>query len=362
MRLLTRKNFCWIVLLFILTPVLVLGHNPMTSWAIAHFAPDRLDLEIEMSAESAWVLLGEPATTPPDVAKALPRLKALAPSLYRVSSGGAELSPSSVNVELREEDGVAFLLTYALPTTGPLSFDAAFLRKLSSDHRSTLTLKDEADKVLRTELLNASNATVDTTFPQGGGPTSTPPQATTSFWAFLKLGVEHILTGYDHLLFLCGLLVVCRRFSTMAAIVTCFTLAHSITLALAALDLVNLSSRIVEPLIAASIVFVGLENLFRRDEPRWRWALTFAFGLIHGFGFAGVLKQIGLGSSGRAFIVPLFSFNLGVELGQIAVTAILLPLLWKLRRLRGFERYGIQAISATIALIGAYWLIQRIFF
>ena len=148
----------------------------------------------------------------------------------------------------------------------------------------------------------------------------------------------------------------------MAAIITCFTLAHSITLALAALDLVTISGRLVEPLIAASIVFVGLENLLRRDEPKWRWALTFAFGLIHGFGFAGVLKQVGLGSAGRALLVPLFSFNLGVELGQIAVTAIVLPVLWWLRRFHAFQRYGTQVISALVALIGFYWLVQRIFF
>jgi hydrogenase/urease accessory protein HupE len=362
MRATSRKTACLLLLLLILVPGQAFGHNPMTSWAIARLKPDRLELEVEMSAESAWVLLGESALTPPDVASAIPRLKALAPSLYSVSSAGAEMLPVKTDVELREEDGVAFLLTYARPANGPLRFDAAFLKKLAAEHRSTLTLKDEADKVLRTELLSAANTIVGTVFPPEAQTLSDAPQATVSFWAFLKLGVEHILTGYDHLLFLCGLLVVCRRFSTMALIITCFTLAHSITLALAALDLINLSSRVVEPMIAASIVFVGLENLLRRDEPKWRWALTFAFGLIHGLGFAGVLKQVGLGSSGRALVVPLLSFNLGVELGQLAVTALLLPLLWKLRRLPAYERYGTKVISAAVALFGAYWLVQRLFF
>lgn len=187
-------------------------------------------------------------------------------------------------------------------------------------------------------------------------------QQGSSFWVFLKLGVEHILTGYDHLLFLGALLVVCRRFSSIVAIITCFTLAHSLTLALAALNLVTISGRLVEPLIAASIVFVGVENLARREEPKNRRALTFAFGLIHGFGFAGVLRQIGLGTTASSLLVPLFSFNLGVELGQIAVTAIVLPVLWKLRSVPKFARYGIPAISVVVALMGAYWLVERVFF
>jgi hypothetical protein len=119
---------------------------------------------------------------------------------------------------------------------------------------------------------------------------------------------------------------------------------------------------VVEPLIAASIVFVGVENLLRRDEPRWRWALTLAFGLIHGFGFAGVLREAGLGSSGAGLLVPLFSFNLGVELGQIAVAVVVLPLLWKLRGLPWFERHGQRLISVFVVLAGAYWLLQRLFF
>jgi hydrogenase/urease accessory protein HupE len=361
MRVSLRQHACSVVLLLMLCTGAAFGHNPMTSWAIARLHGESLELEVELSAESAWLLLGEPATSPPDVANALPRLKALAPSLYSVTASGVELAPRTTDVELREEDGVGFLLVYPRPAGRQLRFDAAFLPKLSADHRTTLTLKDASDKVLRTELLTASNTRAEMAL-EPEGQSAGGSQPTVSFRAFLKLGIEHILTGYDHLLFLLALLVVCRRFSSMAAIITCFTLAHSITLALAALNLVSIPSRIVEPLIAASILFVGVENIYRRDEPRWRWALTFAFGLIHGFGFAGVLKQAGLGSGGRALLVPLFSFNLGVEIGQVAVTAILLPVLWKLRSVEAYERYGRHVISAAVALVGAYWLVQRLFF
>jgi hydrogenase/urease accessory protein HupE len=187
----------------------------------------------------------------------------------------------------------------------------------------------------------------------------TPPLP--GFRSYLRLGVEHILTGADHLLFLLGLLVVCRRFRTVAAIVTCFTVAHSVTLALAALNVVTLPPRIVECLIAATIVIVGIENLTRGDEPKGRWALTFAFGLIHGLGFAGALKEIGLGTAGTSIVGPLVAFNLGVEIGQLAVAAPLLFLLWRLRRLPWFSRQGARAVSLIVAAVGLVWLAQRLF-
>jgi hydrogenase/urease accessory protein HupE len=176
------------------------------------------------------------------------------------------------------------------------------------------------------------------------------------------LGVEHILTGYDHLLFLGGLLIACRSLRTMLGVVTSFTVAHSVTLALAGLGFVRLSSGIVEPLIAASIVFVGVENLWARDEPRFRWALTFAFGLIHGFGFAGVLGELGLGQGGTSLVLPLFAFNLGVEAGQLAVALVVLPLLLWLRRRGWFDKRALYATSLAVALLGAHWLAERTVF
>ena len=186
---------------------------------------------------------------------------------------------------------------------------------------------------------------------------------TASALQFLRLGVEHILTGYDHLLFLLGLLIVCTRFRGVLTIVSCFTLAHSVTLALAGTGVLMLPSRVVEPLIAASIVFVGVENVVRARQgtaPRGRWALTFAFGLIHGFGFAGALRDLGLGAAGVPIAVPLLSFNLGVELGQVAVASVLLPLVWRLRAIPAFARHGVTVVSAAISAAGLYWLIARV--
>ncbi|MBV9927313.1 MAG: HupE/UreJ family protein [Acidobacteria bacterium] len=348
------------VLLLAACAARVLAHNPMTSWAVARLHADRVELEVELSSESAWTLMGGSLDVAPDVGARLPKLKELAPSLYEVSAGGSQLAPTSVEVELREEDGVGFVLVYPRSSGAPLRFDAAFLRSLPAGHKTALTLKDADDKVMRTEVLTAAASSLeakadDSSSPAAGGRVA-------SFWSFLKLGVGHILTGYDHLLFLLGLLVACRRFSTAAKIITCFTLAHSLTLALAALDVVSLPSRLVEPLIAASIVFVAVENIVRKGEPGWRWALTFTLGLVHGFGFAGALKEAGLGAGGAGLLVPLFSFNLGVELGQAGVAAVVLPLLWKLRDLPAFESYGRNVISAAIALAGAWWFVTRLLF
>lgn len=355
-----RGKTCLLVLLLAVCAGRALAHNPMTSWAVARVHDDRVELDVEMSSESAWSLLGGSPDSPPDVAAVLPKLKELGPSLYRVSAGGAALAPTSSEVELREEDGVGFLLVYPRASDAPLRFEAAFLAGVPAEHKTALTLKDAGDRVLRTDVLTAASNTSEAAGAGAQGADGGRPSY--SFWGFLKLGVEHILTGYDHLLFLLGLLVACRRFSTAAKIVTCFTLAHSLTLGLAALEVVSLPGRVVEPLIAASIVFVGVENIVRRGEPGWRWALTFALGLVHGFGFAGALREAGLGAGGAALLVPLFSFNLGVELGQVAVAALLLPLLWKLRDLPAFERHGRTALSAAVALAGAYWLVTRLFF
>ncbi|MFM2294604.1 MAG: hypothetical protein RLZZ350_1017, partial [Verrucomicrobiota bacterium] len=184
-----------------------------------------------------------------------------------------------------------------------------------------------------------------------------------SFWDFVKLGIGHILNigAFDHLLFLTALLLGCRALKPMLLVITGFTLAHSLTLALAALGVVVISSRVVEPLIAASIVFVAMEN-FRRVEKNWpRYALTCGFGLIHGFGFAGALREAGLGISGAALAVPLLGFNLGVECGQIVVAAVVLPGLFLLRRVKVFERFGTQTISAVVMVVSGWWLLERLF-
>ncbi len=174
---------------------------------------------------------------------------------------------------------------------------------------------------------------------------------------FLTLGVRHIATGYDHLLFLVSLLVVGRGLRPLLKVVTAFTVAHSITLSLAVLNVVTLPSRVVESVIALSIAYVALENLWRGDAGlRRRWLVTFAFGLAHGLGFASLLKNMAIARP--SLLVSLVSFNLGVEIGQVAVVAVAflgLRVLQNSPRDRLFRR----AISWGAATLGLAWFIQR---
>lgn len=176
---------------------------------------------------------------------------------------------------------------------------------------------------------------------------------------FVVLGVEHILAGYDHLLFLAALLLGGGGAPGLLKVITAFTVAHSVSLAAALLGLVSVPERLVEAVIAASIAWIALENVILRTAPWRRWPVTFAFGLVHGLGFASALGPLALG--GTALAGALVGFNLGVEVGQAAVIAAVLPVLVVLRRL-GVERRLSLALSCALVVAGVAWCVQRLFF
>lgn len=176
-------------------------------------------------------------------------------------------------------------------------------------------------------------------------------------FGFARMGVEHILLGFDHLVFLLGLVVVGLEKRRVLGVVTAFTLAHSLTLALSVLGVWSPPESIVEPLIALSVVYVGVENFLARSFER-RTLVAFAFGLVHGFGFAGALGEVGL--RGAATSLGLFAFNFGVELGQLAVLALLVPLLSAVRRSPGLVRRVVPAINASVVLLGVAWFVLRV--
>jgi HupE / UreJ protein len=195
-----------------------------------------------------------------------------------------------------------------------------------------------------------------------------------AFVQYLREGVWHIWIGFDHILFLISLLLPAvglwaagrwqpaERFGTVALevlkVVTAFTLAHSITLSLATLGWVSMSSRWVESAIAASVVLAALNNVWPLFAGN-RWWVAFAFGLVHGFGFASVLADLGLPAG--ALALALLGFNLGVELGQLAIVAVFLPLAFALRRTLLYRRGVLVAGSLLIALLAGAWFVERAF-
>jgi hypothetical protein len=180
--------------------------------------------------------------------------------------------------------------------------------------------------------------------------------ARSTFVAYLHQGVEHILLGYDHLLFVVALILPGGSIISLLGIVTAFTVAHSITLALSVLGIFTLPGWIVEPVIALSIAYVAFENLYVRKALSRRWGISFIFGLVHGFGFAGALAEVGLPAEGLAY--ALIGFNLGVEAGQAMVIAIVLPLLVILRQF-SWQARAVQLASIAIMAIALGLVTQR---
>lgn len=178
---------------------------------------------------------------------------------------------------------------------------------------------------------------------------------------FVPSGVHHILIGPDHLLFLVGLLLLGGTVRRLLLVVTAFTLAHSITLSLAALNILTPPARLIEPAIALSIVYVGADNLMVRGGRDVRGWIAFAFGFIHGFGFANVLREMDLPRQALGW--TLFSFNLGVEIGQVVVVVIVASALLALRARSEWASQRLAVIgSIAVILAGAYWFVQRVFF
>ncbi len=335
-----------LVLIFVGTALQCAAHDPGLSSANLTVGPTAVTVELSF-APADVESIGFSADPAP------------AASTVEWQTGGQAVPPSEAGLWRRVEDNAELRLVFPRGSAESATFRSALISQLPFGHRQLLTVRDSAGVLLDSRLLSAQQSTAEIPLPAIGAVAAEPVSQQPTFLGFVLLGIEHILIGYDHLLFLFALLLVCDRFGSAVTLITCFTVAHSITLALATFDLVSLPSRLVESLIAASIIYVGAENLFATRPIRWRWVLTFSFGLIHGLGFASVLRELGVGEGSGSVILPLFSFNLGVELGQIAIAAVMLPILLLLRRKPAFVRIGIPAASMLLVCAGAYWLIER---
>jgi hydrogenase/urease accessory protein HupE len=246
---------------------------------------------------------------------------------------------------------------------GGLSGRAVTVEGLSATSTDVLVRVESLAGAIQTERLSPTRTAFVIQATPGAGEVAA---------TYLRLGIEHILFGFDHLLFVLALVILVREWRRVAVTVTAFTIAHSITLAAATLGFVNVPGPPVEATIALSIVLVSVEILnARRGKPsltaRLPWLVAFSFGLLHGFGFAGALAEVGLPQ--HAIPVALLFFNVGVETGQLVFVAALLSLIWLLRYAasqllaaalvkRAFDRLDVT-IAYGIGVVAAYWLIER---
>lgn len=269
------------------------------------------------------------------------------------AAGGEPMTPSAAHVAFGDTE-TTYLLIYPRPSTDSVQVTAATFGYIEAMRPMTIVSADGNGKVLSRAVLTVHTPMAKLNLAAGGPRTPASGGA-----GMFKLGVLHILEGFDHLLFLGALLLGLHRLRPILYVLTAFTLAHSLTLALAALGMVRPAGAIIEPLIALSIILACIQNLLKDDGAVSRYWMAAGFGLVHGFGFAGALQDE-LGNGDRTFFVPLLMFNMGVEAGQLLVALPIIAALQLARRHARFVRYGQPTLSLMMAIIGVFWLGQRI--
>ncbi len=297
---------------------------------------------------------GDRQVSPSEIARSRDALKAAFFGALEITADGQRCTPSLDDAAFDAPDGLRLTATYACPAEpARLHLRFGFLDSMPSDHRHLATVHlPHGGDVDQLAVLARPEMDVE----MAGG-------ASHGFVSLLRGGVEHILSGPDHMAFLLalvlgGTLVAGERLrvGALIAMLTAFTVGHSASLAIATLGGFAPGARFVEPAVALSVAYVGAENLFTRDVSH-RWMLTLPFGFIHGFAFAGGLLPLGLPR--EQLPSALFAFNLGVEGGQLAVLAVLLPPLVAVRK-RAWYPWFAKGVSALIVLAGIVWFVQRI--
>jgi hypothetical protein len=356
----------WALMAVIFCPIGVEAHEINLSSARVELKPDRtVSVEVALKGSDVDRVAGTKVVDPQsgliDDARLAGSTAAIAAYVMtHAVVHGADGSPCKAsNAEIApDQDGVVTRLTWSCSEVdGDLIYRSTVLVDVEPSAKQVVLIGPGP---------NATQALLDAS--QNEVKISAPPASLLHvILRYVDAGIEHIFLGYDHVAFLIAIVLWARRLWPVIKIVTAFTVAHSITLSLAALQIVVIPSSIVEPAIAASIVYVTIENFFSRNIDG-RWRDTFAFGLVHGFGFASALQEFGLP---RGAVVPaLAAFNIGVEVGQVAIVSLVVPLLigvdWLIAGTRGAPRDRtpalVYAISGIIACLGCYWLLERTIF
>jgi hydrogenase/urease accessory protein HupE len=346
------------LLLCVAASVPMLAHPAPFSYLDVHIASDGLSGRLVIhDLDAAYEMkLEDPArlASQPYVDQHAAALAAILSGRLQFVADGATL-PWTLVAARRVADQDAIELAWRAPSTalpGKLTI-SGHLFPYDVTHQTFINVY-EAGALVRQEVLNRDR--INTDFYTG-----TRQGVMAVFTTFTASGIHHIAIGPDHILFIIGLLLLGGTLPRLLMIVTAFTIGHSVTLALATLQILDPPARLIEPAIALSIVYVGADNLLTgtkgRDVRAW---VALGFGLVHGFGFASVLRDAGLPN--RALGVSLFSFNLGVEIGQAIIVVVVATLLSRIRRRSATVAKRIAtAGSVVVMLAGAYWFLERVF-
>lgn len=342
------------------------AHPPGLSSVDVSLTPDWLVVKVTFALQDIEAFVPMDSDLDAEVSDAereaaKPALAKVLADQLRIAADGLDLAaagPGVVDYDSQNNAHAEFRFqTYPKQS---LLVQSKFLAVLAEGHQQYLTVHDQAGKPLAEKMLAKADDSLQVILPGVDGESkAVEVSAFSAFVGFLKLGIEHIVTGYDHLLFLFALLVVTHSVWPAIKIITFFTIAHSITLALSGLNLIDLPSSFVEPFIAATIVYVAVENVIRGDHPKGRQWLTLGFGLVHGFGFAGVLRELDIGNGDTGILLPLLSFNLGIEVGQVTVACLVLPMIWMLNNRVEIADKFLRGCSILVALMGIYWFVER---
>lgn len=356
------------LLLLALLPAAGFAHKGSDSYLTLDLAPDgRLTGRWDLALRDLDLLLPLDADqdrrlTWGEVRRGSDAIRALAAASLSLGNGGKACTLDLATAALAIDEHVDGRYV-VLPLDGRcargdrLAIGYHLLHGIDAGHRGLVTVRVQGQAHT---LVMAPSA-----------PAQMQETTTTSAWQQVREGIHHIATGYDHLLFLLSLLLPVALLAprdgrnsgalrNTLALVTAFTLAHSLTLALATFDIIRLPSRWVEATIAASVLVTSLHNL-RRGAPRTRARMAFGFGLIHGLGFASMLGELPVATGPR--LLALLAFNAGVEIGQLLAVALFLPvaLLLASRHPEPYRRWGLQAGSLAIGTVALAWLCQRVF-
>lgn len=347
------------------------AHDPGLSRANIQLRETGMTLHMVFARKDIEVLVPmdanhDGAVTADEVLAARTSLKSPIMAAVEVRGAKKKHQPKLVRIKPTPGDAVNIELHYEYREAREVGVHVPLIAQLARGHRQYLTVQDAEGNLLAQHILAASSTPI--LLQESGS------NVFGVFHQYLLEGIWHIWIGFDHILFLLTLLLpavlVYRKprwqsqdslrpaMTDILKVVTAFTVAHSITLALAVLDIVTLPPRLVESVIALSVLITAVNNL-RPVFPASRWLLAFAFGLVHGFGFASVLVDLGL--PGNAIVISLLGFNLGVEAGQLAIVALVFPLTALIRHTSMYRTWVFSGGSLAAALIATIWMFERIF-